>query len=278
MKQDLFVKEICLKEVNAVNNDNTIEQGYHTILQKYSTTQFQKDLESFSIQLSEDQLAQFLMYYEMLVEWNQMMNLTAIIEYNDVIKKHFVDSLSLTKACDATTSHHLTKPLSIIDVGTGAGFPGLALKIAFPNLKVTLLDSLNKRILFLNAVIEKLGLTGVETVHGRAEDFAKPGKLRESFDLCVSRAVANLSALSEYCLPFVKQGGLFISYKSEKISEEINAAGNAISVLGGKLERQIEFTLPDSDIYRNLVVIKKQKATPKKYPRKAGLPTKEPIL
>lgn len=266
-----------------MNNDNTIENGHCTILQKYCTTQFQKDLKFFGIQLSEKQLEQFLVYYEMLTEWNQMMNLTAITEYDDVMKKHFVDSLSITKACDMTISVDsknkfcLTESISVIDVGTGAGFPGLALKIAFPDLKVTLLDSLNKRILFLDAVIEKLGLAGVQTIHGRAEDFAKPGKLRENFDLCVSRAVANLSALSEYCLPFVKQGGLFISYKSEKISEEIDAAGNAISILGGKLERQIEFTLPDSDIYRNLVVIKKQKVTPKRYPRKAGLPTKEPL-
>lgn len=278
-----------------MNNDNTMEENYHNMLQKYCTAQFQKDLQYFGIRLSEKQLKQFLVYYEMLVEWNQMMNLTSITEYDDVMKKHFVDSLSLIKTCDVTTSHDLissheltnhfclteslclTKSLSVIDVGTGAGFPGLALKIAFPDLKVTLLDSLNKRIHFLDAVIEKLGLVGVETVHGRAEDFAKPGKLRESFDLCVSRAVANLSVLSEYCLPFVKQGGLFISYKSEKISEEINAAGNAIFILGGKLERQTEFTLPDSDIYRNLVIIKKEKATPKKYPRKAGLPTKEPL-
>ena len=129
----------------------------------------------------------------------------------------------------------------------------------------------------MDAVIEKLGLTGVETVHGRAEDFAKPDKLREKFDLCVSRAVANLSTLSEYCLPFVKQGGLFISYKSEKISEEMAAAKNAIFILGGKVVNQVEFTLPDSDIYRNLFVIKKERVTPKKYPRKAGLPSKEPI-
>ncbi len=258
-----------------MNDYNTMEQSSCTIIQKYCTAQFQKDLEYFGIQLSQKQLEQFLVYYEMLTEWNTMINLTAITEYDDVMKKHFADSLSLTKAFDET---YLTKPLSVIDVGTGAGFPGLALKIAFPNLKVTLLDSLNKRIHFLDALIEKLGLTGVETVHGRAEDFAKPGKLRESFDLCVSRAVANLSVLSEYCLPYVKQGGFFISYKSEKISEEIGTAGNAISILGGKLERQIEFTLPDSDIYRNLVIIKKQKATPKKYPRKSGLPTKEPLL
>lgn len=237
-------------------------------MSNYNTAQFEKDLKYLGISLSEEQLGQFLSYYEMLAEWNQMINLTAIIEYDDVMKKHFVDSLSLIKAVD------VTRPLSLIDVGTGAGFPGLALKIAFPNLKVTLLDSLNKRIQFINKMIENLGLTEVETIHGRAEDFAKPGKLRESFDLCVSRAVANLSTLSEYCIPFVKKGGLFISYKSEKISEEIAAAQNAISVLGGKLEGQVEFMLPDSDIYRNFVIIRKQKPTPQKYPRKAGIPVK----
>lgn len=266
-----------MKEDKAVDNDNIMEQNYFTVLQKYCTAQFQSDLNCFGIQLSEKQLGQFLLYYEMLVEWNQMMNLTAITEYGDVMKKHFVDSLSLARAFKVAPAYDLTKTLSIIDVGTGAGFPGLALKIAFPDLKVTLLDSLNKRVHFLDAVIEKLGLAGVETIHGRAEDFAKTGKLRESFDLCVSRAVAGLSALSEYCLPYVKQGGLFISYKSEKISEEIDTARNAISILGGKLEGQVDFTLPDSDIYRNLVVIKKHRATPKKYPRKAGLPTKEPL-
>ena len=199
------------------------------------------------------------------------MNLTAITDYDEVMKKHFVDSLSLIKTYD------MSKKVKVIDVGTGAGFPGLALKIAYPNLQVTLLDSLNKRINFLNEVILQLGLTGVETVHGRAEDFAKPDKFRGKFDLCVSRAVANLSTLSEYCLPFVKEGGEFISYKSEKINEEMAVAQKAINILGGKFDRSEEFTLPDSDIYRNLVVIKKVKETPKKYPRKAGLPAKEPI-
>lgn len=229
------------------------------------------DLEALGIILTEKQIEQFLTYYEMLVEWNGFMNLTAITEYDEVMKKHFIDSISLIKAYD------VNKPASVIDVGTGAGFPGLALKIAYPNLQVTLLDSLNKRIQFLNEVIEKLGLTGVETIHGRAEDFAKPGKLREKFDLCVSRAVANLSTLSEYCLPFVKVGGQFISYKSEKITEEMTAAENAIRILGGKVVNQVEFQLPDSDIYRNLFVIEKVKDTPKKYPRKAGLPSKEPL-
>lgn len=237
----------------------------------HDTTQFEKDLKELGIILSSQQMQQFLIYYEMLVEWNQMMNLTAITEYHDVMKKHFVDSVSLVKAFD------ITKNASVIDVGTGAGFPGLALKIAYPNLEVTLLDSLNKRIQFLDAVIEKLGLSGVKTIHGRAEDFAKPGKLRETFDLCVSRAVANLSTLSEYCLPFVKVGGQFISYKSEKITEEMASAENAIRILGGEVYGQVEFQLPDSDIYRNLFIIDKIKETPKKYPRKAGLPSKEPL-
>ena len=187
------------------------------------------------------------------------------------MKKHFIDSLSLIKTYDTS------KEVSVIDVGTGAGFPGLALKIAYPNMKVTLLDSLNKRINFLNEVIAELGLTGVETIHGRAEDYAKPGKGREMFDLCVSRAVANLTTLSEYCLPFVKVGGSFISYKSEKIAEEMEAAKKAIGLLGGEYVKSEEFYLPDSDIYRNLVTIRKVRQTPKKFPRKAGLPSKEPL-
>lgn len=240
-------------------------------MEKYNTTQFEKDLKEFGIALSEEQIQQFITYYEMLVEWNEFMNLTAITDYDEVMKKHFVDSVSLIKAFD------VSKKATVIDVGTGAGFPGIPLKIAFPDLQVTLLDSLNKRINFLNAVIEKLGLSGIEAIHGRAEDFAKPGKLREKFDLCVSRAVANLSTLSEYCLPYVKVGGQFISYKSEKIMEEKDAAGNAIKILGGKIKDQIEFQLPESDIYRNLFIIEKVKETPKKYPRKAGLPGKEPL-
>lgn len=238
---------------------------------KYDTSQFERDLSQLDISLSDLQLEQFLLYYEMLAEWNQVMNLTAITEYDDIMKKHFVDSLSLCRAYD------VSKKLTCIDVGTGAGFPGLALKIVYPDLQITLLDSLNKRIQFLNAVIDKLGVTGVETIHGRAEDFAKPGKLRESFELCVSRAVANLSTLSEYCLPFVKKGGCFISYKSEKISEEIESAKNAISILGGEIKSQVEFLLPDSDIYRNLFVIEKKRETPRKYPRKAGQPGREPL-
>ena len=240
-------------------------------LEKYDTSQFIQDLKDLGVSLTDKQIEQFLIYYELLTEWDSFMNLTAITEYEDVLKKHFVDSVSLIQAVD------VRKELTLIDVGTGAGFPGLALKIAYPELKVPLLDSLQKRIQFLDAVIEKLGLEGIETIHGRAEDFAKPQKLRESFDLCVSRAVANLSTLSEYCLPFVKVGGYFIPYKSEKIAQEKEEAEKALELLGGKFERQVEFMLPSSDIYRNLFVIKKVKETPKKFPRKAGLPAKEPI-
>lgn len=237
----------------------------------YNTSNFEKDVSVLGVSLSEQQVENFLVYYEMLTEWNQVMNLTAITEYDDVMKKHFVDSISLIKAFD------VRKKVSVIDVGTGAGFPGLALKIAFPQLEVTLLDSLNKRIHFLDAVIEKLNLSGVKTIHGRAEDFARPGKLRESFDLCVSRAVANLSTLSEYCLPFVKVNGCFVSYKSEKVISELAAAKGAVSLLGGKMKEQIEFQLPDSDFDRNLIVIEKIKKTPATFPRKAGLPSKEPL-
>ena len=238
---------------------------------QYQTEPFLKDIKNLGLALSERQAEQLIRYYEMLVKWNQVMNLTAITEFGDVMKKHFTDSLSLVKAYDMKGAS------SLIDVGTGAGFPGLVLKIAFPGCRVTLLDSLNKRIQFLNAVIKELGLTDVEAIHGRAEDLARQGELRESFGLCVSRAVANLATLSEYCLPFVKKGGFFISYKSEKISEEMAEAENAIVLLGGKAEEKKEFLLPDSDIYRCLFVIKKVRETPKKYPRKAGLPGKEPL-
>ncbi len=248
-------------------------------MKKESLIQFVDDLKELHISLSDVQLDQFLTYYEMLVEKNKVMNLTAITEFDEVMKKHFVDSLSLVKVCE------LSGNLSVIDVGTGAGFPGIPLKIAFPDLRLTLLDSLQKRVGFLQEVIAKLNLQNAEAIHGRAEDFAKPGQLRESFDLCVSRAVANLSTLSEYCLPYVKVGGKFISYKSDKVNMEIEGnrteieeAEHAISVLGGKLTEQREFTLPYSDIYRNLIVVEKKRPTPKQYPRKAGTVAKKPII
>jgi len=236
---------------------------------------FVSDLKQWDLELNEKQIQQFSDYYDLLVEWNSFMNLTAITEFDEVCKKHFLDSLSIVKAYDR---NFLEKEnLSLIDIGTGAGFPGIPIKIAFPNIHVTLLDSLNKRIKFLDTVIEKLALANCETYHGRAEDYAKQNLLREKYDLCVSRAVANLSTLSEYCLPYVKVGGDFVSYKSEKISKESVQAEKAISILGGKVNRQVDFMLPESDIYRNIYIISKEKPTPKKFPRKAGLPSKEPL-
>lgn len=225
------------------------------------------------LSLSDVQKRQFFEYYERLIEKNKVMNLTAITEMDDVILKHFIDSILLVKALPDIN----TLPYSCIDVGTGAGFPGIPLKIAFPHLKMTLLDSLKKRIGFLNHVIEVLELSEINTVHGRAEDFARPDQFRESFDLCVSRAVANLSTLSEYCLPFVKTGGMFVSYKSEKVSEELEESGNAIHLLGGFPAKRNDFILHGSDFHRTLIFIQKQKKTPLKYPRKAGLPSKDPL-
>lgn len=240
---------------------------------KKDFSQLKKDLNEFGIELTAEMEEQFLLYYNMLIEWNSFMNLTAITDFDEVLKKHFTDSVSLIRAIPDLGE----KNYRMIDIGTGAGFPGIPLKIVFPNISVVLLDSLNKRVNFLKEVISKLQLTDITAVHGRAEDFAQNKEYRESFDLCVSRAVANLATLSEYCLPFVKKNGRFISYKSEKVSEEFEISGKAISVLGGEYENQVTFELPDSDIYRNLFIIKKKSATPGKYPRKAGLPSKEPI-
>lgn len=236
-----------------------------------SLHKFKYGLESLGILLNERQFEQFVLFYEMLIEKNKVMNLTAITEWEDVVQKHFLDSLAIVKAYNLKAVHCL------IDVGTGAGFPGIPLKIAFPHIKITLMDSLNKRINFINEVISACNLEKAEALHIRAEDLAKKSEYREQFDMCVSRAVANLSSLSEYCLPFVKVGGSFISYKSGEAEDEIAAAKNAVKLLGGK-ERKIEkFQLPDSDISRSLVIIDKIKPCSKKYPRRAGMPTGNPL-
>ena len=232
---------------------------------------FESKLKELGITLNSTQKQQFDKFYELLIEWNQVMNLTGITEYEEVNEKHFIDSLSIVKAVD------MDSVATVIDIGTGAGFPGIPLKIAFPHLKMVLLDSLNKRVQFLNTVIDTLELTDIETIHGRAEDFAKQTQYREQFDLCVSRAVANLATLSEYCIPYVKQEGMFIPYKSGEIEEELQNSKKAVHILGGEIEDVIKFQLPGTEIGRSFVKIRKVQNTSKKYPRKAGLPGKEPI-
>ena len=222
--------------------------------------------------LDGEQRQQFVDFYEYLVEKNKVMNLTGITEFQEVLVKHFLDSLACVKAVD------IKKVKRMMDVGTGAGFPGVPLKIAFPHLEACLLDSLKKRVNFLEETFDLLKLTDITAVHGRAEEYAKNKAYRESFDLCVSRAVSNLATLSEYCLPYVKVGGSFISYKSGTVQEEAEQAEKAVKILGGKIRDVVYFSLPDSEIQRSLVVIEKVKSTPGKYPRKAGTPLKEPLV
>lgn len=228
-------------------------------------------MDRLQIETNENMLEQFDLFYHLLVEWNKVMNLTGITEYEEVVEKHFADSLSLARFLNLNKIH------TVIDVGTGAGFPGIPLKIAFPHLKVVLLDSLNKRINFLNEVIAKLDLKEIHTIHGRAEEYARKPEYREQFDLCVSRAVANLSVLSEYCIPYIQVGGIFVPYKSGDIDEEVAASRKAVDILGGQIDHVEKFQLPDTDIHRSFVFINKIKNTQKKYPRKAGTPAKEPL-
>lgn len=225
--------------------------------------------EEIGIDFSVEQLWKTYRYMELLIEWNQKINLTAITEPKEIIQKHFIDSLTINK--------NIKNAKKVVDIGTGAGFPGVPLGIMNEKTEMFLVDSLNKRIIFLEEVVKELNLKNITLIHARAEDFGKKEEYREKFDIAVSRAVANLSTLSEYLVPLVKIGGKIISMKASDASEEINNAKKAINVLGGAIENVEEFTLPESDIGRTIVTIRKERCTPSRYPRKAGLPSKEPI-
>lgn len=216
-----------------------------------------------------EQLEQFFEYMKLLIEWNEKINLTAITEPDEIILKHFIDSITILK--------EIKNDARIVDVGTGAGFPGIPLSIMNPTLKITLVDSLNKRLIFLQEVVKKLKLENIEIVHARAEELGQNKKYRESFDVATSRAVANLSTLSEYLIPLVRINGKVISMKAGDTQDEIDGAKKAIKVLGGKIEKVDEFNLPQTDIRRTIILIKKEEKTPNKYPRKAGTPSKDPI-
>lgn len=223
-----------------------------------------------NIEIDDKKEEQFYNYMKLLLEWNEKINLTAITEQNDIILKHFIDSITINK--------YIEQSNSIIDIGTGAGFPGIPLKIMNQNKKITLVDSLNKRINFLNEVCKEISLENIQCIHARAEELASDLEYRENYETVVSRAVARLNVLIEYMLPFVKKGGLCICMKGQNIDRELEEAKNAIKVLGGKIKSVESFFLPDSDIERNVIIIEKVVETPKKYPRKAGLPSKQPII
>ncbi len=237
-------------------------------MKDYNTLLFDETKKN-GMELSDKQIAQFNLYYELLTAKNKVMNLTAITEYNDVVKKHFIDSMMVSRVLDM-------KKISLLcDVGTGAGFPGIPLKIVYPHLHLTLVDSVGKRVNFLSEVVEKLGLEDVEAIHSRTEDLAHNSKYREKYDLVTARAVASMNVLSEYCIPYAKIGGYFAAYKSGNIEEEIENAKNAVKTLGGKIEKTDVFEL--YDMGRSIVLIKKVNSTPKIYPRKAGTPSKNPL-
>lgn len=237
----------------------------------YDISTFLNGLQELEIQLSEKQIRKFLQFYEMLIEKNKVMNLTSVTDFQEVVSKHFIDSLSIVTVIDPIDFEKM------IDIGTGAGFPGIPLKIAYPHLRMVLVDSLNKRVEFLKEVIQKLELKNIQVVHGRAEELAQMPRYREKFDICVSRAVASLPVLSEYCLPFVDEGGLFIAYKGKDVENECRQSDYAVDTLGGVIADLVEFTLPDTDMDRSLIVIEKEEHTPKAYPRKAGMPEKKPL-
>ena len=238
----------------------------------------EKCSKSIGIDLDKRQLCRFLDYYHLLIEYNEKINLTAITKWEDVVIKHFVDSMSLVKVYGGLDELTVkTKDKRLADIGTGAGFPGIALKILLPDLNINLIDSLEKRIKFLNVVCEKLELEGINAVHGRVEDLAHDINYRENFDFVTARAVASLPVLSEYCIPFIKKDGIFFAYKSEKAEEEITLSKNALNVLNSKIESFCEFTIPNTDFNRTIIVIRKEEKTSDKYPRKSGTPSKKPL-
>jgi 16S rRNA (guanine527-N7)-methyltransferase len=224
------------------------------------------------INLTYLQLEAFRQFTNLLLEWNERINLTRIVDPTEIVLKHYLDSLSIAQVLDAG----LCK--SMLDVGTGAGFPGIPLKIAYPNISIVLLDSVKKRLSFIDSVIKELRLTDVLTLHERAENLGQNKMYREKFDLVTSRAVAKLNVLAELCIPLCKPGGRFVSYKGPNHDDEVEEAQNAIRICGGEIERIENIVLPDSDIQRALIVIKKTKSTPKIYPRNAGIPSKQPIF
>lgn len=235
------------------------------------TSKYAELEKELGIELTENQRIQFNEFFELLVEWNKKMNLTGITDYTEVLSKHFFDSLTCIKGLDDWSNK------KIIDVGTGAGFPGIPMKIANPTIEITLLDSLSKRINFLEVVSETLGLDKIELIHGRAEDYGQNEEYRETYDAAISRAVADLAVLSEYVLPFIKIGGVFVAQKSINAMDEIELAKKAIEILGGEIRDIIEVKVPGIDIVHALVIIEKVQPTPAKYPRKAGKPTKKPL-
>ncbi|MCA0984895.1 16S rRNA (guanine(527)-N(7))-methyltransferase RsmG [Halobacillus yeomjeoni] len=235
------------------------------------TNTFLKALKEQGIELNDNQLQQFQRYFEILVEWNEKMNLTAITDQEGVYLKHFYDSLTAAMYFD------FSEPLRICDVGAGAGFPSLPLKIAFPHVKVTIVDSLKKRITFLNHLAHELGLDDVAFYHDRAENFGKNAKFREGYDLVMARAVARMSVLSELCLPLTSKGGHFMAMKGPGLAEELEDAKVAIQTVGGEVKDIHTFSLPEEESERNIAIIEKRRKTPKKYPRKAGTPNKAPI-
>lgn len=226
--------------------------------------------QKIDIILSESDIEKFIIYMELLKEWNQKINLTAIEDDEGIIIKHFIDSLTILPFIGGNA-------VKLIDVGTGAGFPGIPIKMAREQIQVTLLDSLAKRVNYLDTVIQSLNLEGIKTVHGRAEDYGATAGFRESYDVAVARAVAALPVLLEYCLPFVKVGGHFVAMKGSS-AEEVSQSKKALELLGGQIEEVKEFVIPGTDISRSIIVVKKLRQTPPKYPRKAGKPTKEPLI